>query len=450
VLVRVDRQAHRHALHYLHPVAAGVLRRQHRELAAGGRADALHRGVPHHAGIAVHAHRGLLADAHVREVGFLQVRLHPRVLHVHQAEQRLPGIHHVTGAKVFHLCHYAVHGRAHLRAVQVHLRLIALRGRLLIHGDAFERRVHVAAQDGRHLAHGLHGRLGALACCRQLVLGLVVGGARGEAAHHQILLALQLALVVIDVHVRLRQVRRALAVRGAQRGNLSDHVVDVGFGLGERDAVGAAADLQQRLAGLDLGVLVHGDAEHPATYLRADADLRRLHVGVVGARVALAAQVEIRAAGGDHHDAERKQRPAQALASRRRAGGLGGVLGDVGHGGTRWLRQDTSKPAARGAATADNRRRRHSNADRPTGQPLGVSTPGGFIRHPRPFVQSRAARDPRRAVADRRVTSIISGAQVHAIARLSCARTAPGRSRDAWRVRRPPAPRRRPHAWRRS
>jgi hypothetical protein len=120
------------------------------------------------------------------------------------------------------------------------------------------------------------------------VARVVVSGARGEAARHQVFLALEFALVVVDVHLGLRQVGRALAVRGAQGGDLAGHVVEVGGGLRQRDAVRFGVELHQQLARADQVVFVHGDGGHPAADFRADAHLRGLDVGVLGAGVALA------------------------------------------------------------------------------------------------------------------------------------------------------------------
>ena len=65
-LLGIERDAHRHTLHDLDPVAAGILRRQQREGAARTRAQALDMAViGHAAAIEIGGHRHRLADAHV-------------------------------------------------------------------------------------------------------------------------------------------------------------------------------------------------------------------------------------------------------------------------------------------------------------------------------------------------------------------------------------------------
>src|SRR6185312_7780830 len=70
-LLRIERDAHGHALHDLDPVAGRVLRRQEREGAArtGAQAENL-AVVGHAAAIDVGGHRHRLADAHVFELAF--------------------------------------------------------------------------------------------------------------------------------------------------------------------------------------------------------------------------------------------------------------------------------------------------------------------------------------------------------------------------------------------
>ena len=89
---RLDLHAHRDALHHLHPVAAGVLRRQHAELRAGRRADAVDHGGEVCARIGVDGDRRLLARLHIGEVGLLQVGLDPGVIVADEAERRRAGI----------------------------------------------------------------------------------------------------------------------------------------------------------------------------------------------------------------------------------------------------------------------------------------------------------------------------------------------------------------------
>jgi hypothetical protein len=91
-----------------------------------------------------------------------------------------------------------------------------------------------------------------------------------------------------------------------------DRSAGAGRGLRQGDLVRLLAQLHQHLAGLHRLVFMHRNLNHLARHFRADHDHGGLDVGIVSARVALAAQIEISAADSDHDSAERKQWPAQA------------------------------------------------------------------------------------------------------------------------------------------
>src|SRR5581483_4507724 len=81
-LALVERNAHRHALHHLDPVAGGVLRRDGREGRAGAAGKAGdHAAVAHLAAIEVGGHFRRLADTHMVELSFLEVGIH---VHLHE------------------------------------------------------------------------------------------------------------------------------------------------------------------------------------------------------------------------------------------------------------------------------------------------------------------------------------------------------------------------------
>src|SRR5262245_7439520 len=69
----VDAYAHRYALNDLDPVAAGVLRREKRELLRRRRADALDRAMPFEVGIGVHGNRDGLAWADISQLRLLRI-----------------------------------------------------------------------------------------------------------------------------------------------------------------------------------------------------------------------------------------------------------------------------------------------------------------------------------------------------------------------------------------
>jgi hypothetical protein len=87
--LRIERDPHRHALHHLDPVAAGVLRRQQREGAAGAGRQAHHLAVEDHlAAVDVGLDGGRLADADVAQFRFLEVGVDPQLVQRHDRQQR--------------------------------------------------------------------------------------------------------------------------------------------------------------------------------------------------------------------------------------------------------------------------------------------------------------------------------------------------------------------------
>ena len=139
---------HRHALHHLHPVAGGVLRRQQRELLVGCRGDALHRAVEGAPGIGVHRHRRRIAGAGVGQRGLLRLRFDPYLVAADEAETGRAGGQIHAGLQFVPLGHHAGIGRPHHRVVQPPLRLIDLRLRLLVGGHPRHRLVRIAVEFG--------------------------------------------------------------------------------------------------------------------------------------------------------------------------------------------------------------------------------------------------------------------------------------------------------------
>jgi hypothetical protein len=84
---RVQRNAHRHALDDLDPVAAGILRRQQGKGIAGARTQSHHLAVIGDAAtIDVGCHRRRLADAHVGQLHFLEIGVHPDMVQRHHRQ----------------------------------------------------------------------------------------------------------------------------------------------------------------------------------------------------------------------------------------------------------------------------------------------------------------------------------------------------------------------------
>src|SRR6266403_5100966 len=73
----LQRDLDRNTLHYFREVASGVVRRQQSELRSAGWCDLEHFAANELPGILVNAKFGRVADLHVGQLGFAEVRLHP-------------------------------------------------------------------------------------------------------------------------------------------------------------------------------------------------------------------------------------------------------------------------------------------------------------------------------------------------------------------------------------
>ena len=85
----VDHNFDRHALHDLDPVAGRIFRRQQRERRAGAHADRIDVALIGVAGINVGDDLRLLADAHVGELGLLEIRHDVEIAERNDRHQRL-------------------------------------------------------------------------------------------------------------------------------------------------------------------------------------------------------------------------------------------------------------------------------------------------------------------------------------------------------------------------
>ena len=111
-----DADAHRHALHDLDPVAGRVLRRDQRELRAGGGADALHLARQLEAGIGVDLDRRPAGRGHAVELGFLEVGLDPAVVGFARCLRPAPGRHVLADVQAVDLADHARDGRGDRRS----------------------------------------------------------------------------------------------------------------------------------------------------------------------------------------------------------------------------------------------------------------------------------------------------------------------------------------------
>ncbi|MNH02907.1 hypothetical protein D3C79_621550 [compost metagenome] len=103
------------------------------------------------------------------------------------------------------------------------------------------------------------------------------------------------------------------AIAGLQRHQIGARLGEFGLGLGHGDLERLGIQLEYRLAGLDLLVLVDEHLGHPTQHLGTDGHLVRLHIGVVGLDIASALQVD----GADpeqgqcrHHHQQQQAGPA--------------------------------------------------------------------------------------------------------------------------------------------
>ena len=156
----------RNALHHLHPVPRGVLRRQDGELRAAARRDALHRALPDPAGIGIDADPRRIARLDIGQVGFLRVRLDPDMVGGDQAEGGDRGGQIGAGLDLIDLGGDGIERRAHGGVVELALRLLHLGLRLQVFGGAGDIHVGIAAESRQ-----LHLRLHLQALHRRLVGG---------------------------------------------------------------------------------------------------------------------------------------------------------------------------------------------------------------------------------------------------------------------------------------
>jgi hypothetical protein len=164
---RVERDAHRHPLHHLDPVAGGVLRRQQRERRAGADAEAGDRALVFDllaVDVGGQLHR--LADADLAQLHFLEVGVDPDLVQRDDGHQRRAGgdaLAELHGA----LGDVAVHRRrqrgallrqpgfAHLGGGGLHLRVlldVGAFGHGLVAGQLLARADHAGLRGGQRAA----------------------------------------------------------------------------------------------------------------------------------------------------------------------------------------------------------------------------------------------------------------------------------------------------------
>ena len=292
-LLRVERDAHRHALDNFDPVAAGVLRRQQRKRRAGARAQAGDGAVKHHfAAVHIGLQRGALADAQIFQLAFFEVGIDPQVFQRHHRHQRRASRHTLSQLHAA-LGDVAIQRGFQLRALQRQPRFAhagggALHVRVLGRGGA----VGLGLAGNQLLLRGAHGGLrgggGALGA-GQLRAGvfklLFADGAGGQ----QRAAAVHVVFGAGDFGLRTRQIGLAQAdlgferrVVGKQRAHFAHGLRQLRLGLVEGNARVGRVQRHQHLAGADeIGVL-RANGHHRPAHLRGNLHHVAGGVGVVG------------------------------------------------------------------------------------------------------------------------------------------------------------------------
>ena len=326
-LFRIQRNAHRHALHDLDPVAGGILRRQQRKRRARAHAETCNRAfVFNLLAVQVSHQRHRLANPDVAQLDFLEVGIDPDLLEWNDGHQRhacsdaLAELHGALGHITVHrrrqrctlrckigLAHF---GRSHhhagvlLDARAVRQRLIAAELFFRSHdaGLCRSQRAFRIGELGLGVAEFL-ARHGAVAGQRLAPLQ-VVGSARN------------LALRPDDVGISQRDLRGKGAIIGVQRAHLAHGLRQRRLGLVKCDFCVERIELHQGLAGFyKIGVVGH-DGHDSAADLGRDLNHVALHVGVIGRLVMAGNQIFI-GAPTQPSDSDGRSQPGERLLTFR-------------------------------------------------------------------------------------------------------------------------------------
>jgi hypothetical protein len=185
--------------------------------------------------------------------------------------------------------------------------------------------VEGAAEPGQGLGHVLLDGDDPLVGHHQVALGVVVLGLGDDALLEELLLALELAAVELDVVLNQPVLGLLLLVGSAQRRNLVAGGIEVGLGAGDGDEEGLAVEAEEKLAGLEAVVLVDGDIDDAPRDVGADGDLVGLDVGVLGGGVAGRDRIVVGTGNRQRHRAAHRQHgQRQGAAETAAAVGPGG------------------------------------------------------------------------------------------------------------------------------
>ena len=125
----------------------------------------------------------------------------------------------------------------------------------------------------------------------------------------EILLTVELGRVVVDVVLRLLDLRLHVLIVRLERVEIVAHDTDLRLGAVERVTERQVIEAIEHLAGVDMLVLGYVDLFHDSRDVGRDADLVGFDIGVVGRHHLTAGDVPV-GAGDQGERQQRKQRPA--------------------------------------------------------------------------------------------------------------------------------------------
>ena len=252
-----DADAHRYSLHHLDPIAAGIFGRQQRKARRRRRADAVDGAAPLLARIAVDLDRRLLSGLDVGQFGFLWAGLNPDVIGRDDVERGCGGGKVLARLKRRHVGHNAGKRRAHHRVRQLARCLVARGNRILVFGMVFDGCIRVAIQVGGKPCELLLQRGKLLLRALQGIAGGIVGSLWSKIVGNQLLLALKVDHVEVDIFLRLFDLGLHVAVAGLERNEVVARISDLSLGAIQRQLKLQRIQLEQDVALGDLLIVVN-------------------------------------------------------------------------------------------------------------------------------------------------------------------------------------------------
>ena len=260
-LLRIERNAHRHPLHDLDPVAGRVLSGKQGESRSGSGAKADHLAVVLHAStIDIGFERDRLATAHVGELRLLEIGIDPHLVERHDGHQRGSGAHSLP--KLDGALGYKSRYRRRQRGARIGQISVAHVGGGVQHVRMVVDPCPVDPDTARFelLPRGEQRSLSAGDCITRMMLlfGRDRAGARKPVAPRQIVVGLD------EVRLAHGYGRLQLRSRRKQVAHLAHRLGELRIGLVKRDFGIRLIELHQRLSGLDELRVVRADGDHGA------------------------------------------------------------------------------------------------------------------------------------------------------------------------------------------